>query len=84
MCNNWFDSLPGLQREQIMRHLGSFPDIDTDFHNNTNGPVWLWWLLGVLPLDPRIRLTLLAMPSFKERLEGVRRVVQFVTRRRDH
>ncbi|KAJ8297429.1 hypothetical protein KUTeg_023960 [Tegillarca granosa] len=79
MCKNWFESLPGLQREHIIRHLGSFPDIDIDFQNNTNGPVWLWWLLGVLPLDPRIRLTLLAMSSFKERLEGVKRVVQFVT-----
>ena len=78
---NWFDNLPGMQRNQISRHFGGFPNYDADFQGNPNSTAWLWKVLPILPLDPRIQLTMLAMTSYKERLEGIQRVVEYIKRR---
>ncbi|VDI39404.1 Hypothetical predicted protein [Mytilus galloprovincialis] len=78
----WFDALPGLQREQIHKHCGQFPALDEDFTQYPNGPRWLWWLVSVLPLNPQIQLSLLAMVQLKERLEGVKKVIQYMSSRR--
>ena len=83
-AKNWFDSLPGIQREQIHKHCGQFPSLDEDFTQYPNGPGWLWWLISVLPLNPQIQLSLLATVVLKERLEGVKRVMQYISRRRSH
>jgi len=79
-CQAWLDSLPGIQREQILHHLGQFPAMDPEF--SPNGPAWLWWMVSVLPLDPRIQNTMLAMTSYKERLDGVKRVLMYMSRKR--
>ncbi|KAK3100163.1 hypothetical protein FSP39_015593 [Pinctada imbricata] len=78
----WFEGLPDLQRENIVRHFGQFPALDSDFLGKPNGAAWSWWLLPVLPLDPRIQSTMLAMTSYRERLEGLRRVIDYVRRNR--
>lgn len=78
---SWFDNLPGMQRNQISRHFGGFPSYDAEFQGNPNSTAWLWKVLPVLPLDPRIQLKMLAMTSYKERLEGILRVVEYIKRR---
>lgn len=78
---SWFDNLPGMQRNQISRHFGGFPAFDADFQGNPNSTAWLWKVLPILPLDPRIQLTMLAMTSYKERLEGILRVLEYIKRR---
>lgn len=78
---SWFENLPGIQRNQISRHFGGFPSYDADFQGNPNSTAWLWKVLPVLPLDPRIQLKMLAMTSYKERLEGILRVVEYIKRR---
>lgn len=79
---SWFDHLPGMQRNQISRHFGGFPACDSDYQGNPNSTAWLWKVLPILPLDPRIQLTMLAMTSYKERLEGILRVLEYIKRRR--
>ncbi|XP_061189367.1 LON peptidase N-terminal domain and RING finger protein 1-like [Saccostrea echinata] len=79
---SWFDNLPGMQRNQISRHFGGFPACDSDYQGNPNSTAWLWKVLPILPLDPRIQLTMLAMTSYKERLEGILRVLEYIKRRR--
>jgi hypothetical protein len=73
-----------LLREQIHKHYGQFPTMEDDFTLYTNGPGWLWWLISVLPLDPRIQTSLLAMLSLKERLDGVKRVIQYNMEQSSH
>lgn len=47
---------------------------------NPNGPAWCWWTLAVLPLESRAQLPFLAMRSLKDRLNGIRRVLAFISR----
>ncbi|XP_070358872.1 LON peptidase N-terminal domain and RING finger protein 3 isoform X5 [Equus asinus] len=47
---------------------------------NPNGPAWCWWTLAVLPLESRAQLPFLAMKSLKDRLNGIRRVLAFISR----
>ncbi|XP_065412740.1 LON peptidase N-terminal domain and RING finger protein 3 isoform X2 [Chrysemys picta bellii] len=47
-----------------------------------NGPAWCWWVLAVLPLESRAQLPFLAMKSMKDRLNGIRRVLTFMSRTR--
>ncbi|XP_054070002.1 LON peptidase N-terminal domain and RING finger protein 3 isoform X3 [Rissa tridactyla] len=49
---------------------------------NPNGPAWCWWVLAVLPLENRAQLPFLAMKSLKDRLNGIRRVLTFMSRTR--
>lgn len=79
-CKTWFDKLVGLQREKIIRHLGEMPDLDEDFQAYPNGVPWLWWMLSVVPMDPRIQLSLLSNTSYKDRLVGIKRIVGFMQR----
>ncbi|XP_060064809.1 LON peptidase N-terminal domain and RING finger protein 3-like [Ylistrum balloti] len=80
LVQSWLEKLSGMQREQILKHLGQLPALDQDFHNNLNGSSWLWWTLSVLPLDTRIQMTMLAMRSYEERLNGIKRILMYMRR----
>ncbi|XP_033744047.1 LON peptidase N-terminal domain and RING finger protein 3-like [Pecten maximus] len=82
LVKSWLDNLAGMQREQILRHLGQLPGLEQDFQNNPNGSSWLWWTLSVLPLDTRIQMTMLAMRSYEERLNGIKRILMYMRRQR--
>lgn len=79
---SWFSSLKDNLRAQILNHFGSMPSKDPDPQSNSSGPAWCWWMLAVLPLENKAQLTILAMTSLKDRLQAIRRVLLFVTRRR--
>ncbi|XP_045062398.1 LON peptidase N-terminal domain and RING finger protein 2-like [Coregonus clupeaformis] len=81
-ASGWFTSLKDDMKSQIISHFGHLPGKDPDPQGNPSGPAWAWWLLAVLPLDNRAQLTILAMPSLKDRLIAIRRVLIFVTRKR--
>ncbi|XP_075192529.1 LON peptidase N-terminal domain and RING finger protein 2 isoform X2 [Anomaloglossus baeobatrachus] len=78
----WFSSLKDNMRAQILNHFGSMPNKDPDPQLNSSGPAWCWWMLAVLPLENKAQLTILAMTSLKDRLQAIRRVLLFVTRKR--
>ena len=80
-ARDWFGGLPQAPKSRIMQHFGDFPECEPDILASPNGPAWVWWELAVLPLDPRAQLALLAMTSLRERLLGIRRVLQFVKKR---
>lgn len=83
ICKKWFTNLPSVQQSQIRQHLGEFPGPETDSNFGPNGTTWHWWMIAVLPLDPRIQLTMLAMTSYKERLQGLGRVLGYLKNKRD-
>ncbi|XP_056411951.1 LON peptidase N-terminal domain and RING finger protein 2 isoform X2 [Hyla sarda] len=78
----WFSSLKDNLRAQILNHFGPMPSKDPDLQSSPSGPAWCWWMLAVLPLENKAQLTILAMTSLKDRLQAIRRVLFFVTRKR--
>ena len=80
-ARQWYLSIPGVPRAQIVRHFGTFPETEQDPLNLPSGPTWHWWLCAVLPLDPRAQTTIIAMPTLAERLKALQRVLAFVQRR---
>ncbi|XP_075394263.1 LON peptidase N-terminal domain and RING finger protein 3 isoform X2 [Tenrec ecaudatus] len=76
----WFLSLKPALKNRILHHFGPMPEKDADPQVNPNGPAWCWWLLAVLPLESRAQLPFLAMRSLKDRLNGIRRIVAFISR----
>lgn len=45
-----------------------------------NGPAWCWWLLAVLPVDPRYQLSVLSMMSLKDRLIKIQHILTYFSR----
>ncbi|KAG9272785.1 LON peptidase N-terminal domain and RING finger protein 3 [Astyanax mexicanus] len=78
----WLNSLKAEQKERIEGHFGPMPVKDSDPQASPNGPSWCWWLLAVFPLEGRAQLPFLALPSLKDRLTGIRRVLLLMARNR--
>uniref|UniRef100_A0A8C3XCN4 LON peptidase N-terminal domain and ring finger 3 n=1 Tax=Cyanoderma ruficeps TaxID=181631 RepID=A0A8C3XCN4_9PASS len=78
----WFNSLKQALKSRILSHFGPMPAKDPDPQANPNGPAWCWWVLAVLPLENRAQLPFLAMKSLKDRLNGIRRVLMFMSHMR--
>ncbi|XP_077920427.1 LON peptidase N-terminal domain and RING finger protein 3 isoform X1 [Halichoerus grypus] len=79
-ASSWFHSLKSSLKSRILCHFGPMPEKDADPQVNPNGPAWCWWTLAVLPLESRAQLPFLAMRSLKDRLNGIRRVLAFISR----
>nr|KAF6435906.1 LON peptidase N-terminal domain and ring finger 3 [Rousettus aegyptiacus] len=79
-ASSWFHSLKSSLKNRILSHFGPMPEKDVDPQINPNGPAWCWWTLAVLPLESRAQLPFLAMKSLKDRLNGIRRVLAFISR----
>uniref|UniRef100_A0A671PNH9 LON peptidase N-terminal domain and ring finger 1, like n=1 Tax=Sinocyclocheilus anshuiensis TaxID=1608454 RepID=A0A671PNH9_9TELE len=43
-----------------------------------NGPTCCWWLLAVLPVDPRYQLSILSMTTLKERLVKIQHILTYL------
>ena len=57
----WIQSeAPSALRQRIVQHFGSMPALETDWmtQQQPNGPSWLWWLMAILPLDPKAQVFL--------------------------
>ncbi|XP_021541950.1 LON peptidase N-terminal domain and RING finger protein 3 isoform X1 [Neomonachus schauinslandi] len=79
-ASSWFHSLKSSLKNRILSHFGPMPEKDADPQVNPNGPAWCWWTLAVLPLESRAQLPFLAMRSLKDRLNGIRRILAFISR----
>lgn len=77
----WFGGLPDVPKARITQHFGSPPALEQNILCLANGPSWAWWLVAILPLNPRAQLAILAMTSLKERLLALKRVITFVKKK---
>ncbi|XP_003221629.2 LON peptidase N-terminal domain and RING finger protein 1 [Anolis carolinensis] len=77
---SWFQSLRNKFRSQILQHFGPMPEREENIQETANGPAWCWWLLAVLPVDPRYQLTVFSMKSLKERLLKIQDILTYFSR----
>ncbi|XP_053110908.1 LON peptidase N-terminal domain and RING finger protein 1 [Hemicordylus capensis] len=77
---SWFQSLRNRFRSQILHHFGPMPEREENLQEMANGPAWCWWLLAVLPVDPRYQLSVLSMKSLKERLKKIQDILTYFSR----
>ncbi|XP_023146126.1 LON peptidase N-terminal domain and ring finger 1, like [Amphiprion ocellaris] len=74
----WFQNLKVHFHNQILLHFGPMPDREADIQATPNGPACCWWLLAVLPIDPRYQLSVLSMTSLKERLVKIQQILTYL------
>ncbi|KAI4897165.1 hypothetical protein NFI96_015213 [Prochilodus magdalenae] len=74
----WFHALENRFRNQILQHFGPMPDREADIQATPNGPACCWWLLAVLPVDPRYQLSLLSMTTLRERLIKIQHILTYL------
>ncbi|XP_056891916.1 LON peptidase N-terminal domain and ring finger 1, like isoform X2 [Takifugu flavidus] len=74
----WFQNLKVRFHNQILQHFGPMPEREADIQATPNGPACCWWLLAVLPIDPRYQLSVLSMSSLKERLVKIQQILTYL------
>uniref|UniRef100_A0A665UUW4 LON peptidase N-terminal domain and ring finger 1, like n=1 Tax=Echeneis naucrates TaxID=173247 RepID=A0A665UUW4_ECHNA len=74
----WFQNLKIRFHNQILQHFGPMPEQEADIQATPNGPACCWWLLAVLPIDPRYQLSVLSMTSLKERLVKIQHILTYL------
>ncbi|XP_066574383.1 LON peptidase N-terminal domain and RING finger protein 1 isoform X2 [Amia ocellicauda] len=75
---DWLKNLKHRFLAQILQHFGAMPDKEDDIQATPNGPACCWWLLAVLPVDPRYQLSVLSMMSLKERLLKIQHILMYL------
>ena len=55
-AQSWINSAPANLRQRILGHFGLMPDVEPDWMTLPNGPAWLWWLMAILPLNPKAQV----------------------------
>uniref|UniRef100_A0A3B4BC97 Lon N-terminal domain-containing protein n=1 Tax=Periophthalmus magnuspinnatus TaxID=409849 RepID=A0A3B4BC97_9GOBI len=76
-AQDWYQRLGTRLRDQIDRQYGTMPEKEDDMQASINGPIWCWWLLSVLQLDPAYQTTVLSLTSLKDRLGHLRLVLEY-------
>ncbi|XP_038647052.1 LON peptidase N-terminal domain and ring finger 1, like isoform X1 [Scyliorhinus canicula] len=79
----WFQNLKSRFHIQILQHFGPMPERESDLQGPPNGPAWCWWLLAVLPVDPKYQLSVLSMTSLKSRLIKIQKILTYFSNARD-
>ncbi|XP_061627074.1 LON peptidase N-terminal domain and ring finger 1, like isoform X2 [Phyllopteryx taeniolatus] len=74
----WFQNLKVRFHNQILQHFGPMPEREADIQATPNGPACCWWLLAVLPIDPRYQLSVLSVTSLKERLAKIQHILTYL------
>ncbi|XP_073322972.1 LON peptidase N-terminal domain and RING finger protein 1 [Pagrus major] len=77
-ARDWFQNLKVRFHNQILQHFGEMPEREDDIQATPNGPACCWWLLAVLPIDPRYQLSVLSMTTLKERLVKIQQILTYL------
>ena len=56
---DWMEGITPGMRRGIIDHYGSLPETEQDYWTLNDGPTWLWWIINILPIDPKIKVIFL-------------------------
>lgn len=56
-AKKWVESLSQLVLSEVERSIGKIPSIEKNWLILTDGPTWIWWLMVVLPVTSRLRVS---------------------------
>lgn len=78
LASRWFESIETMTKRRILCHYGPMPSLEGEYWTIPNGPAWMWWIVVILPLDPRIQLSILRETSLRRRLEVIHKILRHV------
>ena len=56
-AENWIYSVSSTLRQRILQNFGTMPRMEADWITFPSGPSWLWWLMAILPLEPKVQVS---------------------------
>ena len=65
LSQKWLGRMSSETRDGIISHYGAIPEPEIDFWSLPNGPAWLWWILAILPLQPKDQVCAVLINFFK-------------------
>lgn len=76
----WMNAMSADMRAEIEYAFGQIPvfDIEGTWWTTPDGPLWLWWLIAILPLNLEIRMLMLATNNLVKRMLAVSRALDRV------
>ena len=80
-AESWLNWLPTVHRMHIHQQMGDIPAVEPSPLTMVDGPVWLWWLVSVLPLHSRTQISFIAMLSLHDRLTAAQHMLTLVQRK---
>lgn len=61
LASRWFESIEPMTKRRILSHYGHMPSVEGEYWTLSNGPAWMWWIVAILPLDPRIQVCIASL-----------------------
>ena len=56
-AGRWFAQMGTDIKAGILMHYGNLPEPENDYWKLPNGPSWVWWLLVIMPLEAKVRVS---------------------------
>ncbi|XP_015909475.1 LON peptidase N-terminal domain and RING finger protein 3 [Parasteatoda tepidariorum] len=75
ISQGWFMRLPQDTKHQILQHFGPMPRMESNYLTNPDGPSWFWWMLAILPIEPKSQVLILSMTCLARRLKTLEKIL---------
>ncbi|KAB7501397.1 LON peptidase N-terminal domain and RING finger protein 3 [Armadillidium nasatum] len=74
----WLKTIESDMRQRILSHYGEMPSTENDYWLLSDGPMWVWWLLAILPLEPSVLIRIIKEQSLTARLSQVSQALKYI------
>uniref|UniRef100_A0A8C5M4M8 LON peptidase N-terminal domain and RING finger protein 1 n=1 Tax=Leptobrachium leishanense TaxID=445787 RepID=A0A8C5M4M8_9ANUR len=70
-----------IQHRRVFKDHGNPPPKADNVQESPDGPLWCWWLLSLLPLDPNYQMFIFSRTSLKDRLIQLKHILSVLQNR---
>ncbi|KAL7636072.1 UNVERIFIED_CONTAM: hypothetical protein RMT77_013891 [Armadillidium vulgare] len=74
----WLKIIESDMRQRILSHYGEMPSTENEYWLLSDGPMWVWWLLAILPLEPTVLIRIIKEQSLTARLSQVSQALKYI------